>query len=76
MENSLGTDKDAALADMRYEFIEKAVKACVDKPGETVEQKRSLNIDKVLTHRIWGIPIFVGIMLVVFYLTFEVQHNL
>jgi len=75
MEASLGTDKDAALADMRYAFIEEAVAKAVQKPKETVEQRRSINIDKVLTHKIWALPIFVGVMLLIFYLTFDVIGN-
>ena len=70
MEQTLGTDREAALADMRYTFIEGVCEKSVRHPGETKEQKRSWEIDKVLTHRIYGIPIFLGIMMAVFAITF------
>lgn len=72
MEKSLGTDREAALADMRYDYIVKICAACVKKRGETKEQLRSVKIDKVLTHKFFAIPIFLGIMLTVFWLTFGV----
>ncbi len=72
MEITLGTDHEAALADMRYSFIEKVCSQCVNKRSESKEQLRSEKIDKILTHKIFGIPIFVGIMLVIFWLTFSV----
>ena len=72
MEEALGTDREAALADMRYRYIEELCKACVVKRGETREQLRSEKIDRILTHRILGIPIFICIMLLVFWLTFNV----
>ncbi len=70
MEQTLGTDREAALADMRYTFIEGVCERVVKHPGETREQQRSWKIDQVLTHRIYGIPIFLGIMMTVFWLTF------
>ncbi len=70
METALGTDREAALADMRYAYIEQVCAKTVIKAGQTKEQERSLKIDAVLTHKIWAIPIFLGIMLLVFYLTF------
>ncbi|MEA4919580.1 MAG: ferrous iron transport protein B [Clostridiaceae bacterium] len=70
MEKTLGTDREAALADMRYTFIEEACKQTVKHPGETKEQKRSWKIDQILTHKLYGIPIFLGIMMLVFYITF------
>ena len=70
METALGTDREAALADMRYAYIERVCAKTVIKAGQTKEQERSLKIDAVLTHKIWAIPIFLGIMLLVFYLTF------
>ena len=70
MQNELGTDREAALADMRYTFIERVCGRCVIKHQETREQVRSERIDRVLTSKIWGIPIFLGIMLLIFYLTF------
>ena len=69
MQNELGTDREAALADMRYTFIERVCGRCVIKHQETREQVRSERIDRVLTSKIWGIPIFLGIMLLIFYLT-------
>lgn len=72
MEEELGTDREAALADMRYSYIEKVCADCVVKHQETREQIRSEKIDRVLTHKYFGIPIFLGIMLVVFWLTFSV----
>ena len=70
MQNELGTDREAALADMRYTFIERVCGRCVIKHQETREQVRSERIDRVLTSKIWGIPIFLGIMLLILYLTF------
>lgn len=72
MEEALGTDREAALADMRYSYIEDLCKVCVVKRGETREQLRSERIDRILTHRFLGIPIFICIMLLVFWLTFNV----
>lgn len=70
MEKALGTDREAAMADMRYAYIEKLVSKTVTKPRQSKEQLRSLRIDKVLTHRFFAIPIFLIIMLVIFWLTF------
>lgn len=72
MELSLGTDREAALADMRYKFIEELSALCAYKHGESREQLRSEKIDRVLTHKVFGIPIFIGIMLMIFWLTFSV----
>ena len=72
MEDALGTDREAALADMRYQFIEKISADTVHKPGETREQQRSIAIDRVLTHKYFAIPIVLCIMGVVFWLTFGV----
>ena len=72
MERETGLDRNAAIADMRYSFIESVCAETVKKPEESRERKRSRAIDNVLTHRIFALPIFVGIMLLVFYLTFEV----
>lgn len=72
MEKELGTDREAALADMRYTFIEKACKDTVIKTGESKAHARSVKIDSVLTHKFFAIPIFIGIMLLMFYLTFGV----
>lgn len=70
MENESGTDREAALVDMRYSFIEDVCKACVFKERETNEQLRSEKIDTLLTHKYLGIPVFILIMLCIFYLTF------
>ena len=72
MERETGLDRNAAIADMRYSFIESVCSETVKKPEESRERKRSRAIDNVLTHRVFALPIFVGIMLLVFYLTFEV----
>ncbi len=72
MEYELGIDHEAALADMRYGYIEKICADSVFKHSETKEQIRSEKIDKILTHKYFGIPIFVMIMLFVFWLTFSV----
>lgn len=72
MESSLQTDREAALADMRYEYIEKLCNLCVKKSGESKEQARSVKIDNILTHKIFAIPIFLVIMFLIFWLTFGV----
>jgi len=73
MEKSLGTYRDAALADMRYDFIEKLCQGCVEKKHtQTKAQIRSIKIDAVLTHKFFAIPIFLCIMLFVFWITFGV----
>ena len=73
METHLETDREAAMADMRYAFIEKLrAKTVKNEAPETLEHIRSVRIDQILTHRIFAIPIFLGIMFLVFYLTFEV----
>ena len=72
MEQALGTDREAALADMRYEYITALVAKTVVKPQATAEQQRSLRIDQVLTHKYFAIPIFLGVMLLIFWLTFSV----
>ena len=70
MEEELGTDREAALADMRYSYIESLVAQCVSRHHETREQQRSEKLDRWLTHKYLGIPIFLCIMLLIFYLTF------
>jgi ferrous iron transport protein B len=72
MEKSLDTDREAALADMRYNYIGKLCLDSVVKHQETNEQIRSEKIDRVLTHKYFGIPIFFGIMFFIFWLTFSV----
>ncbi|MCL1909704.1 MAG: ferrous iron transport protein B, partial [Kiritimatiellaeota bacterium] len=76
METETGTDREAAMADMRYNFIEEVCGKCVTKvTTESREYKRSVRLDSVLTHRIWAFPAFFGIMLAVFWLTFGVVGN-
>ncbi|MBC5648926.1 ferrous iron transport protein B [Christensenella tenuis] len=70
MEEGAGTDREAALADMRYQFIEQLYDDCVSQKSGTREMQRSVKIDRILTHKIWAIPIFIGIMGFIFYLTF------
>ena len=72
MEHETGLDRNAALADMRYNFIEKVCGECVVKAKESREHRRSMQIDRVLTHRIFAIPLFIAIMGLVFFLTFNV----
>jgi ferrous iron transport protein B len=75
METELDTDRDSALADMRYQFIEDVCKKCVVKAKESREYRRSVNLDSILTHKFWAFPAFLGIMLLVFALTFGVIGN-
>lgn len=70
MEQELGTDREAAMADMRYQFIDRLCQDTVVKMGESKEHIRSMHIDNLLTHKYLAIPIFILIMLAVFYLTF------
>ena len=70
METERGLDHSAAIADMRFEFISKVCENCVIKPNESREHKRSERIDRVLTGKYTAIPFFVGIMGLVFFLTF------
>ncbi|MCI8351168.1 MAG: ferrous iron transport protein B [Oscillospiraceae bacterium] len=72
MEEELGTDREAALADMRYTFIDGICADTVVKGGESREHRRSLKMDAVLTHKYLAIPVFLCIMLLVFWLTFGV----
>ena len=72
MEYDTGMDRNAALADMRYNFIEKVCASCVTKARESKEHRRSVAIDRVLTSRIFAIPLFIAIMCLVFFLTFNV----
>lgn len=71
MEEEAGTDREAALVDMRYSFIEDVCHHTVFIESETKEQIRSEKIDRLLTHKYLGIPIFILIMLFIFYLTFS-----
>ncbi len=70
MEKERGLDHSAAMAAMRFDFIEKVSEACVIKPHESREHIRSRKIDAVLTGKWTAIPVFIGIMALVFYLTF------
>ncbi len=70
MENERGLDHSAAMAEMRFAFIHKVCSMCVIKPQESREHIRSRKIDEILTGKYTAIPVFVGIMALVFYLTF------
>ena len=70
METESGLDREAALADMRFSFIEKLCAETVVHPSESKEHKRSVAIDKVLTGKYTALPCFLGIMALVFWLTF------
>ena len=72
MEQERGLDRAAAIADMRFHFIHELVNESVVKPHQSKEQIRSSKIDKVLTGKYTAIPAFIGIMALVFYLTFGV----
>jgi len=72
MENESGLDKNAALADMRYTFIENVCRKTVVKVKESKEHIRSVKIDKILTNKYAALPIFFVIMLLIFKLTFDV----
>ena len=72
METEGGLDRNAALADMRYQFIESVVRDSVVKCHESREHQRSLAADRILTGRHTALPVFFGVMLLVFYLTFDV----
>lgn len=70
MEGEMKTDRKAAIADMRYTFIDKIVKDAVVKPKESLQHARSVKIDRVLTNKYLAIPIFLSIMFLIFALTF------
>ena len=70
MEKERGMDRSAAMADMRFEFISKVAKDCVIKPLESKEHLRSRKLDEILTGKYTAIPVFIGIMALVFFLTF------
>jgi ferrous iron transport protein B len=72
MEEERGLDRAAAIADMRFSFIQKLCDATVVKPHESKEHKRSARIDRILTGKYTAIPVFIGIMGLVFFLTFHV----
>lgn len=70
MEHERRLDRNAALADMRYTYIENVCRQAVVKCRESREHRRSVKIDSILTNKYLAIPIFLGIMLLIFYLTF------
>ena len=72
MENETGLDRNAALADMRYTFIEKVVALSVVKCHESKEHRRSMKMDRILTGKYTALPVFFAVMFLVFYLTFNV----
>ena len=72
MENETGLDRNAALADMRYTFIEGVVAASVVKCHESKEHARSMKIDRILTGKYTALPMFLVVMFLTFYLTFNV----
>lgn len=72
MEKERGLDRSAAIADMRFSFINKVSSACVKKPKESREHTRSAKIDRILTGRYTAIPFFILVMGLVFFLTFNV----
>ena len=72
MENERGLDRAAAIADMRFSFIRSVCDATVVKPKESREHRRSRQIDRILTGRFTAIPVFVAIMALTFFLTFNV----
>ena len=71
MEKESGLDRNAALADMRYSFIENVVDICVVKCHESKEHRRSVQMDKILTGKYTALPVFFGVMFLIFYLTFD-----
>lgn len=72
MEQERGLDRNAALADMRYGFIEALCRDTLVKPKESRQHKRSVRVDKILTGKYTALPIFIGVMFLIFYLTFNV----
>lgn len=72
MEEERGMDQAAAMADMRFAFIQEVCRNTVTKPKESKEHARSVKMDKILTGKYTAIPAFVGIMALVFWLTFSV----
>ena len=70
MEKERGLDASAAMADMRFDYIERVCDACLIRPRESREHARSRKIDRILTGKYTAIPLFIGIMGLVFFLTF------
>lgn len=76
MENDSEFDRNEALADMRYTFIEEVVAQSVVKAHESREHRRSVKADKILTGKYTALPVFLGVMLLIFWLTFDVIGKL
>lgn len=72
MEKERGLDRSAAIADMRFAYIKRVCEQCVTRPKESKEHIRSQRMDRILTGKYTAIPVFFGIMGLVFYLTFNV----
>ncbi len=72
MENEEGLDSNAAIASMRYDFIEEVTQRTVKKPKKSRERDRSIAIDRIVTHKYLALPIFFGVMFLIFWLTFGV----
>ncbi len=72
MERERELDRYAAIADMRFSFIHKVCDSTVIKPGESLQHKRTQRIDRILTGKYTAIPLFIGIMALIFWLTFNV----
>ncbi len=72
MEDEGGLDRNAAIASMRYDYIERLCEKTVVKCHESKEHLRSVRIDRVLTNKYAALPVFLGIMLLIFWLTFDV----
>ena len=72
MEDEMDQDRTSAVADMRFRFIERACRAAVTKPSESIERIRSIKADKILTGKYTALPFFILIMGIIFWLTFSV----
>lgn len=71
MEDETGLDREAAISNMRFSFIEKMCQKTVVRPHESKEHKRSMKIDRLLTGRYTAIPCFIAIMALIFVMTFN-----
>ncbi len=71
MENERGLDRNAAIAEMRFDFIKKVCSQSVKKPHESKEHLRSQKLDEILTGKYTAIPIFIAVMIAIFFLTFN-----
>lgn len=72
LEKALGTDRESAVVDMRYGNIEVICADVIKKYGDNKSQRRTDKIDKILTHKVFALPIFIGIMGLIFYITFGI----